>query len=62
MLQGAVGWRFTAILEAEWIGVPHNSWNYEIPLVFSYVILTKTLGIQWDRDIRYRITSRMDLW
>ena len=62
MLQGAVGWRFTAILEAEWRGVPHNSWNYEIPLVFSYVILTKTLGIQWDRDIRYRITSRMDLW
>ena len=32
------------------------------PLVFAHVVLTKTLGICQAREIRTRITRRMDLW
>ena len=59
---GAVGCHFTAILAAEWRGVISRSWNSERPLVFAHVVLTKTLGICRDREIRARITRRMDLW
>ena len=40
----------------------NRSWNSEKPLVFAHVILTKTLGIRWAREIRARITRRIDLW
>ena len=53
---------FTAILEAECGEVLDQSWNSERPLVFIHVVLTKTLGIQWSRDIRSVITRRMELW
>ena len=56
-----VGRRFTAILTAEWQGVLGRSWNSERPLVFAHVVLTKTLGVRRARDIRARITRRMDL-
>ena len=58
---GAVGCRFTAILAAEWRGVISRSWNSERPLVFAHVVLTKTLGVRLAREIRARITRRMDL-
>ena len=58
----AVGRRFKAILAAEWRGVLNRSWNSERPLVFAHVVLTKTLGIRRAREIRARITRRMDLW
>ena len=38
------------------------SWNSERPLVFAHVVLTKTLGIRRAREIRARITRRIDLW
>ena len=57
-----MGGRFTEILAAEWRGVLNRSWNSEIPLVFSHVVLTKTLGVCWAREIRARITRRIDLW
>ena len=59
---GAVGRRFTEILAAEWRGVLNRSWNSERPLVFSHVVLMKTLGIRRAWEIRARITRRMDLW
>ena len=59
---GAVGRRFTAILAAELQGVLNRSWNFERPLVFAHVILKKTLGVRQSREIRARITRRMDLW
>ena len=31
------------------------------PLVFAHVVLTKTLGVCRDREIRDKITRRMDL-
>ena len=59
---GAVGRRFTAILAAEWRGVIGRTRNPKRPLVFAHVVLTKTLGVHGDREIRARITRRMDLW
>ena len=43
-------------------GVLGRSWNSERPLVFAHVVLTKTLGVCQAREIRERITQRMDLW
>ena len=37
-------------------------WNSERPLVFSRIVLTKTLGVCRAREIQARITRRMDLW
>ena len=51
-----------AILAAEWQGVLGRSWNYKRPLVFTHVVLTKTLGVRRAREIRVGITRRMDLW
>ena len=59
---GAVGRRFAAILAAEWWVLLGRSWNSERPLVFSHVVIIKVLGIRRAKDIRSRITSRMDLW
>ena len=40
----------------------NRSWNPERPLVFSHVVLTKTLGIHQAQEIQARITRRMDPW
>ena len=58
---GAVGHRFTTILAEEWQGVLNRSWNSERPLVFAHAVLTKTLGVRGSKEIRARITRRMDL-
>ena len=58
---GAVGCRFTAILAAEWRGVFDRSWNSKRPLVFVHVIITKILGVRRAREIRSKITRRIDL-
>ena len=59
---GAVGRRFTAILAVEWQGILGRSWNSKRPLVFAHVVLTNKLGVRRAREIRARITRRMDLW
>ena len=59
---GKVGHRFMAILAAEWRGVFRRSWNSEMLLVFSHVVLKKTLGVHRSKEIRAQITIRMDLW
>ena len=58
----AVGRCFTSILAEEWRGVLVRSWNSDRPLFFSYVVLTNMLGVGRNKDIRVRITRRMDLW
>ena len=35
-------------------------WNSERPLIFTHVVLTKTLGACKARDIRVRIDLRLD--
>ena len=43
-------------------GVLGRSWNYEIPLVFDHIVLTKTLGVIRSSEIRAGISRRMELW
>ena len=52
---------FTAVLDAEWIGVLDWKWNSERPLVFTHVVLTRTLGACKARDIQARINCHLDL-
>ena len=49
-------------LTAEWWGVLERIWNSEIPLVFTYIVLTNILGIHRDREIRACIYQWMDLY
>ena len=62
MPSGAVESHFAAIMAEECRWVLSRSWNTDIPLVFSHVVLTKTLGVRRAKDIRARITRRMYLW
>ena len=50
---GKVGFRFTTVLDVELQGV--LKWNYERPLFFAHVVLTKTLGACKAREIWSRI-------
>ena len=59
---GTVWRRFMAILAAEWHGVLRWNWNSERTLIFSHVVLTKTLGVRRAREIQAWITRQMDLW
>ena len=43
-------------------GVLGRSWNSKRPLVFSHVVLTKTLGVCRSKEIQARITRQMNLW
>ena len=60
-LSGALGCRFTTILAAEWRGVISRSWISKSPLLFAHVILTNMVGVHRVKEIRVRITRRMDL-
>ena len=40
----------------------NHKWNFERPLVFAHVVLTRTLGACKARDIQARIDCRLDLW
>ena len=62
VLKGAVGRRFLTILVDEFRGARDRQWNSERPLVFASVILQKTPGVRRAKDIRSRLTKRMDLW
>ena len=59
---GAVGRRFVAILAAKWREVLNRSWNSKRPLVFAHIILTKIVCVRRSREIRGRISKRMDFW
>ena len=59
---GKVGRRFVKILTTEFQGARERKWNSERPLVFAPVILQTTSGTRRARDIRSRLTQRMDLW
>ena len=59
---GKFGSRFTAVLSAEWRGVLDKKWKSEQPLVFSHVLVTKTLGTCKAREIWSKINLLLDLW
>ena len=58
---GKVGRQFTALMDVEWRVVLDQKWNSEIPLVFSHVVMTRTLGACKAREIRARINCQLDL-
>ena len=60
--KGAVGRRFLTILVDEFRGVRDRQWNSERPLIFATVVLQKTPGVRRAKDIRLRMTKRMDRW
>ena len=60
--KGKVGRRFISTLAKEFRGVQARTWNSERPLVFVAVVLQTTPGVKRARDIRKRLTHRMDLW
>ena len=49
------------ILAAEWREVLVRSWKSKKPLVFTHVVLTKTLVVRRAKEICARIPRRMDL-
>ena len=49
-------------MDVEWLGVTNCKCNYEIPLLFAHVVLTRTLSIRKAREILARINRRLDLW
>ena len=57
-----VGRRFTAVLAVERWGVIDWKLNSERPLIFTHVVLTRTLGSRKARDIRSRIDHQLVLW
>ena len=59
---GNVGRRFVAMLAAEFKGIRERRWNSERPLVFANMILQTTPEVRRAKDIRHRLTERMDLW
>jgi hypothetical protein len=57
-----VGRRFINILASEFSSVQARTWNSERPLVFVAAVFQTTPGVKRARDIRKRLTHRMDLW
>ena len=53
---------FTAVLDAEWLGVLDWKWNSKIPLFFAHLVLTRTLSACKAREILSRIDCCLDLW
>ena len=60
--KGKVGQRFLNMFAAELRQVRERKSNSERALIFSAVVLRRESGIKRARDIKRRLTSRMDLW
>ena len=50
------------MLASEFNGVRARKWNSERPIIFAPIILRKTTGVYKARDIRTRITRRLNEW
>jgi hypothetical protein len=59
---GAVGKRFVEKVAEEMRGIKSRKWNSERFIVFQLVILQKSREVKRSRDIRRRITKRLDAW
>jgi hypothetical protein len=57
-----VGKRFLTILTHEFHQVRERKWNSERPLIFAAVVLQSTPEVRQAKDVRKRLTQRMDLW
>ena len=61
MPQGVVENRFSELITAENLGDLYQSYNSKRPLDFSHIIIMKTLGIFWSRDVQARLIQQMKL-
>ena len=59
---GAAGKRFVRMVASLLNGVKSRKWNAEKFIVFQMVVLQRTRDVKRSRDIRRRITRRMDAW
>ena len=59
---GAVGKRFVSMMANLWQDVMDRKCNSEIPILFPTIILRKKYGIYKAKDIKRRITRRLDAW
>ena len=57
-----IGKRFMRILSVELDGVRTRKWNAERVIVFQYIILQHTQGVNNFAQIRKRILFPLDLW
>ena len=57
-----VGCRFTAVLDVECQGVLDWKCNFKQPLVFTHLVLTRTLGACKAREIRVMIDRWIEIW
>lgn len=60
--KGLVGTRFLYLLALEFARVRRRETILERPLIFPAVILRKEKGVHRARDIKRRLSRRMDLW
>jgi hypothetical protein len=59
---GAAGKRFVRMVASMLNGVKKRKWNSEKFIVFQMVVLQRTRDVRRSRDIRRRISWRMDAW
>lgn len=59
---GSVGRRFTSLMADEWEGMLNRKWNSERVLLFGMVILQCNRGVKRSKDIKNRISKRLDAW
>ena len=59
--QGVVGCSFTALLATEFQGFLDQSCTSKRPVLFTHVVLTKTLGVFQAIDIQSHLSQQMDL-
>ena len=60
--RGPIGRRFIDTLEKELRGIMSGSWNSERFLVFQMTVLQKAHGIIRARDIKTKLSQRLDAW
>jgi hypothetical protein len=60
--KGKVGKRFLTLLTGELNGIRKRQWNAERFLIFQNVILQRERTVKRSRDIRQRLSRRMDAW
>ena len=57
-----MGFRFTTVMAAYWQRVIDWKWNYERPIVFAHVVLTRNLSTCKASYILAKIDRLLDLW
>ena len=60
--KGRIGQQFLTALTAEFRGVRERRWNSERVIVFLVTVLRRTPTVSRARDIKARLSQRLQLW